>query len=128
MATQRESHDEVGPAAPATSESLRPDADARFAEADPSPTLEVAHVLFMDLVGYSKLPMEQQNEFLNELQDVVREAPAFQHAQKDGRLIRLPTGDGMGLVFFGDPVAPVQCAVEIARALKSRPRLKLRMG
>ncbi len=92
------------------------------------PTLEIAHVLFMDLVGYSTLAIDRQASLLQQLQEIVKSTPEFQRAQAANRLIRLPTGDGMALVFFQDPIAPVQCALNIARALKSRPDIKLRMG
>ena len=92
------------------------------------PTLEIAHVLFMDLVGYSTLTIDRQASLLQQLQEIVKSTPEFQRAQAANRLIRLPTGDGMALVFFQDPIAPVQCALNIARALKSRPDIKLRMG
>ena len=91
-------------------------------------SLEMAHVLFMDLVGYSLLPMDQQKECLGQLQRIVRESPRFCAAEASGNIITLPTGDGMALAFFGDPIAPAQCALEIAAALKSRPHLRLRMG
>lgn len=91
-------------------------------------TVEIAHVLFTDLVGYSLLPMDQQREQLEQLQQIVRESRQFQAAESGGALINLPTGDGMALAFFGDPTAPAQCAVEVAKALKSKPHLKLRMG
>jgi class 3 adenylate cyclase len=90
--------------------------------------MEIAHVLFMDIVGYSQLPMSEQTQVVRELQDLVRDAPIFRHAEARGDLIRLPSGDGMALVFFHDPVAPVQCAMQIARALRDPPHLKLRMG
>lgn len=90
--------------------------------------LEMAHVIFTDLVGYSMLPMDRQKQYLAELQGVVRAAPRFRAAEKAGEMICLPTGDGMALVFFGDPTAPAQCALEIAAGLKSQPHLKLRMG
>jgi serine/threonine protein kinase len=92
------------------------------------PNLEVAHVLFLDIVGYSTLAMDQQTQYLGELNQIVRETAAFRAAEQAGHLIRLPTGDGMALTFFGDPIAPVECAVEIAVQLKSRPHLKLRTG
>jgi tetratricopeptide (TPR) repeat protein/class 3 adenylate cyclase len=91
-------------------------------------TLEIAHILFMDLVGYSRLPMEQQTGFIHELQAVVRGTHEFERAQNEERLVVVPTGDGMVLVFFGDPTAPATCALEIAAALNDRPHLKLRMG
>lgn len=93
-----------------------------------TPQLEIAHVLFMDLVEYSRLPMEEQPRQLAELQELVRSTAEFRRAEAAGELIRLPTGDGMALVFFRDPVAPVQCAIQIARPLRERPHLKLRMG
>ena len=97
---------------------------------DPSalPELEIAHVLFMDLVGYSKLPMDRQTRVIQQLNEIVSGAAEYQRAQARDQLIRLPTGDGMALVFFRDPEAPVQCALEIARALGSIPDVKLRMG
>ncbi len=90
--------------------------------------LELAHVLFLDVVGYSKLLMDQQQKILNMLQDMVRKTSDFARAQEHQQLICLPTGDGMALVFFGDPEAPAHCALELSRALKSQPELKLRMG
>jgi class 3 adenylate cyclase len=90
--------------------------------------LEMAHVLFLDLVGYSLLPMDQQKEYLAQLQRVVRESPRFRGAEANGDIISLPTGDGMALAFFVDPTAPATCALEIAAALKNRPHLQLRMG
>lgn len=92
------------------------------------PRLELAHVLFTDLVGYSKSALEEQARLLRRLQEIVSNTGEFRRAQSQGQLISLPTGDGMALAFFNDPLAPVQCAVEIARALKSAPELKLRMG
>lgn len=94
----------------------------------PEGGLEMAHVLFTDLVGYSLLPMDKQKQHLGELQAVVKASPRFRTAERAGDLISLPTGDGMALVFFGDPVAPAQCALEVAAGLKSKPHLKLRMG
>ncbi len=90
--------------------------------------IEMAHVLFTDLVGYSLLPMDQQKEYLQQLQETVRESPQFQISDSAGDIINLPTGDGMALAFFGDPTAPAQCALEVARVLKTKPHLKLRMG
>src|SRR5437763_7502165 len=94
----------------------------------PAGTVEIAHVLFTDLVGYSLLPMDQQKEYLAQLQQIVRESPQFRAAEAAGDIISLPTGDGMALAFFGDPTAPAQCALEVAAGLKSRPHLQLRMG
>jgi serine/threonine protein kinase len=90
--------------------------------------LEIAHVLFVDLVGYSTLPMDRQRDYLSELQHLVRDTAAFRTAEQNGELLRLPTGDGVALTFFGDPTAPVECAVQLARALKSRTHLNLRIG
>ena len=72
-------------------------------EAKPELHLEVAHVLFMDVVGYSKLLINDQSEILQQLNEIVRETPHFREAEAAGRLIRLPTGDGMALVFFNNP-------------------------
>src|SRR5207244_9659944 len=90
--------------------------------------LEIAHVLFVDIVGYSKLLVKQQSELLRELNEVVSGTDEFQQAESAGKLIRLPTGDGMALVFRTDPEAPAECAMEIARALKNHPAIQLRMG
>jgi len=103
------------------------DEPARRTAAEPG-ALEMAHVLFTDLVGYSLLPMDRQKQCLAELQAAVRAAPRFRASEKSGDIITLPTGDGMALVFFGDPTAPAQCAVQLAAALKNNPHLKLRMG
>jgi tetratricopeptide (TPR) repeat protein/class 3 adenylate cyclase len=91
-------------------------------------TLEIAHVLFMDIVAYSQLPMDEQTRLIEKLQQIVRNTTDFSRAQKRRQLLRLPTGDGMALVFFGDAEAPVRCALEISRALREQPDLKLRMG
>src|SRR5438105_10931237 len=90
--------------------------------------LQIGHVLFIDIVGYSKLLVNQQSGLLRELNEVVSGTREFREAEAEGKLIRLPTGDGMALVFRTDPEAPVQCALEIARALKEHPRIALRMG
>jgi len=90
--------------------------------------LEIAHVLFVDIVGYSKLLINEQHEFLQELNQIVRTTETFRAAEAAGKLIRLPTGDGMALAFATTPEAPVQCALQISKALKSRPELHVRMG
>jgi TolB-like protein/class 3 adenylate cyclase/Tfp pilus assembly protein PilF len=90
--------------------------------------IEIAHVLFIDIVGYSKLLINEQHELLQELNQIVRATEAFRAAEAAGKLIRLPTGDGMALAFATSPEAPVQCALEISRALKSHPELRVRMG
>jgi eukaryotic-like serine/threonine-protein kinase len=100
----------------------------RTPETRPSHTLEIAHVLFTDIVGYSKLPMDEQEQLLTQLQDAVRGTSEFARAEAADELIRLPTGDGMALVFFRDAEAPVRCALELSRALRNHPDLKLRMG
>ena len=90
--------------------------------------LEIAHVLFIDIVGYSKLLHNEQTEVLRELNDIVRSTEQFRAADASGALLRLPTGDGVALIFRNSPEAPAQCALEIAQALKSRARFHLRMG
>ncbi len=90
--------------------------------------LEIAHVLFIDIVGYSKLLINDQHAAVEELTRIVRASEQFRRAEAANRLTRIPTGDGMALVFYTNPEAPVQCAVEISRALKEHPRLQLRMG
>ncbi len=90
--------------------------------------LEIGHVLFIDIVGYSKALIDDQRALQQDLNDVVRNTEQFRAAESAGKLIRLPTGDGMALVFFTSPEAPLQCAMQIADALKSHPRLRLRMG
>jgi len=97
------------------------------ANADPS-KLEMAYVLFMDIVSYSKLPMDRQKETLRSLQTIVSESPEYSKAQDRGQIIKLPTGDGMALVFFGDIEAAARCAVEISQAIKQREQIPLRMG
>ncbi len=82
----------------------------------------------MDIVAYSALRMDQQQQLLQNLQEAVRSTAAFARAQASDQLIRLPTGDGMALVFFGDPEAPVRCALELGKILRSQPDIKLRMG
>src|SRR6266404_4687556 len=90
--------------------------------------LEIAHVLFIDIVDYSKLSINEQRAAVDELNEVVRASEQFQKAEVAGRLIKIPTGDGMALVFYTTPEAPVQCAIEISRTLKGHPCLQLRMG
>jgi TolB-like protein/Tfp pilus assembly protein PilF len=90
--------------------------------------MEIAHVLFMDIVSYSKLPIDQQSELLGQLNGIVRGTEQFRAAETAEKLVRLPTGDGMALAFFTSIDAPVRCALEVAEALKSRPNIKLRMG
>jgi len=90
--------------------------------------LEIAHVLFIDIVGYSKLSINDQHAAVEELNRIVRASEQFQRAEAANRLIRIATGDGIALVFYTNPEAPAQCAVEISCALKEHPRLQVRMG
>jgi TolB-like protein/Flp pilus assembly protein TadD len=90
--------------------------------------LEIAHVLFLDIVGYSKLSVNEQHARVEELNEVVRLSEQFRKAEAAGRLLKIPTGDGMALVFYKSPEEPAQCAVEISRALKGNARLQVRMG
>src|SRR5216684_1819901 len=90
--------------------------------------LEIAHALFMDVVGFSKLLINDQSEILEQRNQLVRNTPHFREAEAAGKLIRLSTGDGMALVFSNSPEAPVECALEISKALKMYPQIRLRMG
>jgi TolB-like protein/class 3 adenylate cyclase len=98
------------------------------AELETDAQLEIGHVLFMDIVGYSKLLVDEQTKCSDRLNRIVRNTEQFRTAEAEGKLIRLPTGDGMVLVFFTSPEAPVRCAVEIAKALKDSLGFGLRMG
>jgi len=89
---------------------------------------EIAHVLFIDIVGSAKLLTNEQSEVLRDLNQIVRDTEQFRAAETAGKLIRLPTGDGMVLAFFTSPEAPVRCAMEISKALRNNPKLPLRMG
>jgi len=91
-------------------------------------TTEIAHVLFMDIVGYSLQPIDQQTRLLTLLQEIVQKSAEFQRAQRKNELISLPTGDGMALVFLRDPLSPVKCALEIASSLRRHAELGVRMG
>jgi TolB-like protein/class 3 adenylate cyclase/Flp pilus assembly protein TadD len=90
--------------------------------------LEIAHVLFIDIVGYSKLLINEQRSLLDTLNQIVRNTDEFRNAEAAGRLLKIPTGDGMALVFYKSPEEPVECALEISRALKEHSELRLRMG
>ncbi len=90
--------------------------------------LEIGHVLFMDIVGFSKLLLDEQGEASRRLNQIVRNTDQFRAAEAAEKLFRLPTGDGMVLVFFSSPEAPVRCAVEVAKALKDSAHFGLRMG
>ena len=98
------------------------------AESGTSVRLQIGHVLFMDLVGYSKLLLDEQRQYHEQLTEIVRSTEQFHSARQAGKLIRLPVGDGMALVFFDSPEAPVRCAIEISKKLKEYPQLRLRMG
>jgi TolB-like protein/class 3 adenylate cyclase len=90
--------------------------------------LEIAHVLFIDIVGYSKFSINEQHAAVDELTQIVRATQQFQKAEALERLIKISTGDGIALVFYTNLEAPVRCAIELSRALKHHPRLHLRMG
>src|SRR5258707_3400762 len=90
--------------------------------------LEIAHVLFIDIVGYSRLSINDQHAAVEGLNQIVRASEQFQRGEAASRLLKIPTGDGMALVFYMSPEAPAQCAVEISRALKEHPGLQFRMG
>jgi TolB-like protein/class 3 adenylate cyclase/Tfp pilus assembly protein PilF len=98
------------------------------AEPTPDLQLEIAHLLLMDVVGYSKLLVNEQIELLHELKQIVRSTECFRTAEARGELIRVPTGDGMALVFFHSPEEPARCALEISKALQDHPSIRLRMG
>src|SRR5262245_18088890 len=98
------------------------------AEPTPDLPLEIAYILLIDVVGYSKLLMNEQIELLQELKQIVRSTECFRAAEVRNELIRVPTGDGMALVFFHSPEEPVRCALEISKALQDHPSIKLRMG
>src|SRR5213082_2380485 len=90
--------------------------------------LEIAHVLFLDIVGYSKLSVNEQHARIEELNEIVRRSKQFRKAEAANRILKIPTGDGMALVFYKSPEEPAQCALEISRALKDNLRLQIRMG
>jgi TolB-like protein/Tfp pilus assembly protein PilF len=98
------------------------------AELKPDLPLEIAHLLLIDVVGYSKLLVNEQVQLMHELNQIVRKTECFQAAEKSDKLIRVPTGDGMALVFFRSLEEPVRCALEISKALKDSPRFQVRMG
>jgi adenylate/guanylate cyclase family protein len=89
---------------------------------------EIGHVLFIDIVGYSKLLINEQSEQIQKLKEIVRGTEQVRLAEAEGKLLRLPTGDGGALVFRTTPEAPVLCAIEISKALKTQPELRVRMG
>src|SRR6201993_3006912 len=89
---------------------------------------EIAHVLFIDIVDYSKLLINEQSEQIQKLKEIVRGTEQVRIAEAEGKLLRLPTGDGGALVFRTSPEAPVLCALEISKELKNHPELHVRMG
>src|SRR5436853_7014259 len=97
-------------------------------ESSPDVKFEIGHVLFIDIVGYSKLLINEQSEQIQKLKEIVRGTEQFRLAEAESKLLRLPTGDGGALVFRNSLEAPVLCALEIGKALKSHPELHVRMG
>src|SRR5436189_1184702 len=104
--------------------------NAQDSPTEPAPDLqlEIAHLLLIDVVGYSKLLVNEQIELLQELKQIVRSTESFRAAEARNELIRVPTGDGMALLFFHNPEEPVRCAVEISKALQDHPHIQVRMG
>src|SRR5260370_41549548 len=98
------------------------------AELPPDLQLEIAHLLLIDVVGYSKLLVNDQVDSLQQLNHIVRNTDCFRAAEAKDKLIRLPTGDGMALVFFESPEQPVRCALEMAQAIQNQPAIQVRMG
>src|SRR5438309_5243658 len=90
--------------------------------------LEIVHVLFLDIVGYSKRLTDEQQALVDELNQIVRSSDEFNKAAAAGRLMKIPTGDGMALIFYNSPEQPVNCALEISRALRNSSDLPVRMG
>ncbi len=109
---------------------VRKRVNAQDTSAEPTPDLqlEIAHLLFIDVVGYSKLLVNEQIELLQELNQIVRNTECFRSAEASGKLIRVPTGDGMALLFFHSPEEPARCALEISRALQDHAQIQVRMG
>jgi class 3 adenylate cyclase len=97
------------------------------AEVKPKLRVEIGHVLFMDVVGYSKLSVHEQHQIQQQLNEIVLNTHEFRATPKD-KVTALPTGDGMALMFFSNPEAPVECAVQISSELQDRPQLQVRMG
>ncbi len=97
-------------------------------EPEVNPKVEIAHILTMDVVEYSTLLITEQTHVMTELTSIVKKTQRFGRSEAEGKLLRLPTGDGMALVFFDDPEAPIECAMEISAAIKSHPEIRLRMG
>src|SRR5436190_20597068 len=89
---------------------------------------EIGHVLFIDIVGYSKLLITEQSDQLQTLRQILRGTEQFKKAEGEGKLLRLPTGDGGAMVFRNSPEVPVKCALEISKELKRHPEVRVRMG
>src|SRR5262249_40830660 len=106
----------------------RRESQKTLSEIKPDFPLEIAHILLIDVVGYSKLLVNEEIELLQELNRIVRSTKCFRAAESAGKLTRVPTGDGMALLFFRSPEEPAQCALEISLALKDYPHIQLRMG
>src|SRR6266478_1190767 len=100
----------------------------KFVEPKSDLEFEIAHLLLIDVAGYSKLSNNEQIELLQQLNQIVRSTECFRSAEASGKLNRVPMGDGMALLFFHSPEEPVRCALEISRALQDHPRIRLRMG
>src|SRR6059036_847159 len=90
--------------------------------------LEIAHVLFIDIVAYSKMAMDDQRAAIEKLNQIVQATEEYRAAESENRLLKIATGDGMALIFYRSPEDPVECAMEISRALNQDSKLKLRMG
>src|ERR1700745_966465 len=99
----------------------------RATESSADVKLEIGHVLFIDIVGYSKLLITEQSEQIQKLKEIVRTTEQVRLAEAEGKLLRLPTGDGGALVFRTTPEAPVLCALEVSKELKRHPELRVRM-
>src|ERR1700745_3761533 len=90
--------------------------------------LEIAHILFIDIVAYSKMTIDDQRAAIGQLNMIVQSTDEFRKAESENRFLKIPTGDGVVLVFYRSPEAPVECALEISKALKRYPQIRLRMG
>src|SRR5207249_3988882 len=112
---------------PLETEPAQPEED-RFVEPKSDLEPEIAHLLSIDVAGYSKLSNNEQIELLQQLNQIVRSTECFRSAEARGKLIRVPTGDGMALLFFRSPEEPVRCALEVSGALRDHPHIRLRMG
>jgi len=95
---------------------------------EPDLKLEIAHVLTIDVVAYSTLLVDEQSRLIAELVRTVKATPRFRQAAAEDKLIKLPTGDGMALIFLSDAEAPIECAMQLAASLKEHPEIRLRMG